>query len=351
MVVKVSTARANFMYMTNPDNLVVSFTNNSKGNIVDYVWNFGDRQIGTEENPKHTYLTGGYYYVCLTVMNTFGITNTFCEMIQVAPNENKDCLAKFIYTVDSASMSVRFTDRSFGKPDGWFWNFDDGGSATTQNPVYTYTQPGFYMVNLSTANSTTNCTSRAFKLVNVGMENQGLETDFSYDIDTNNLKAESYPVDFIGVSLGDGNKLKWTFGDGTIDTTSLQPTHEYTAPGAYEVCLTISNPVTQDSDTKCDIIYVGIAGTDDIYNLNPQLGNYPNPFRDITNIYYQLNAASDVDLSIFDNAGRKIETLVSEYKDAGRHIIEYNGSYLDSGVYHMRLITKNQVITSMMIVR
>lgn len=350
--------RADFMYMTDPSSLEVSFTNSSKGNIVDYVWNFGERQIlpenniSIEENPKHTYANGGYYYVCLTVMNAFGISNTVCDMIQVAPNQDKDCLAKFIYTVDSATMSVRFIDKSFGKPDGWFWNFDDGGSDITQNPVHTYSQPGFYMVKLSTANSTTNCSSRSFKLINVGMENQGLETDFSYDIDTTNLKADSYPVDFIGVALGDGNKLKWTFGDGSLpDTTSLQPTHEYTAPGTYEVCLTISNPVTGDSDTKCDSITVGITGMDNIYNLYPQLGNYPNPFRDITIIYYQLNTASDVDLSIFDNAGRKIETLVSEYKDAGRHLIEYNGSYLDSGIYHLRLVTKNQVLTSMMIVR
>jgi PKD repeat protein len=344
--------RANFMYMTNPDNLEVSFTNNSKGNITDYVWNFGDRQIGTNENPKHTYLKGGYYYVCLTVMNTFGITNTVCNMIQVSPNQEKDCLAKFIYTVDSATMGVRFTDKSFGKPDGWFWNFDDGGSATTQNPFHSYTQPGFYMVRLSTANSVTNCTSRTFKLVNVGMENQGLETDFSYDIDTNNLKADSYPVDFIGVSLGDGNKLKWTFGDGDVDTTSLQPTHEYTAPGTYTVCLTISNPVTKDSDTQCDTITVGpVSGMEDMYNRVTQLGNYPNPFRDITNIVYQLPVATDVDLSIFDNSGRKIETIVHEYKDAGKHVIEYNGAYLDSGVYHLRLVTSNRVLTSMMIVR
>ncbi|KPK85053.1 MAG: hypothetical protein AMS27_08435 [Bacteroides sp. SM23_62_1] len=349
--------RADFMYMTDPTSLQVSFTNSSKGNIVYYVWNFGERRLIPEENlskennPKHTYLKGGYYYVCLTVMNNFGITNTKCEMIQVAPGQDKDCLAKFIYTVDSTTLSVRFIDKSFGKPDGWFWNFDDGGSATTQNPVHNYTEPGFYMVNLSTANSTTNCTSRTFKLINVGMENQGLETDFSYDIDSSNLKADSYPVDFIGVSLGDGNKLKWTFGDGTQDTTSLQPTHEYTAPGTYTVCLTISNPVTEDSDTKCEEITVGLTGTDDIYNRHTQLGVYPNPFRDITNIIYHLTIPTDVDLSIFDNSGRKIETLVKEYKDAGQHVIEYNGAYLDSGVYHLRLVTKNQVITSMMIVR
>ena len=344
--------RANFMYMTDPNSLNVSFTNNSKGDIVDYIWNFGDRQTSQDKQPTHTYLEGGYYLVCLTVVNSYGITNTRCNIIQVAPGQSKDCLAKFIYTVDSTNLSVRFTDKSFGKPDGWFWDFDDGTSSTSKDTVvHKYNQKGFYMVTLSIANSIKNCTSRASKLINVGMGNQGLEADFSYKIDSINLKADSYPVDFIGVSLGDGNKLKWEFGDGAIDTTSLQPTHVYNAPGIYTVCLTISNPVTQDSARECETLYVGVSGTDDVSGLFIQLGNYPNPFRDITNIVYRLATAGDVDLSIFDNSGRKIETLVSEYKDAGKHIIEYNGSYLDSGVYHLRLMTRNHVITSMMIVR
>ena len=74
--------------------------------------------------------------------------------------------------------------------------------------------------------------------------------DFGYDVDTLELKAESYPVDYIGVSLGDAKKFKWTFGDGSVDSTNLHPTHVYTAPGAYNVCFEVSNPVTGESDEK-----------------------------------------------------------------------------------------------------
>ncbi len=344
--------RADFMYMTDPTTLEVSFTDKSKGNIMDWVWNYGDGVIETDQNPKHTYTEGGYYFVCLTVVNNWGITNTVCDYIQVAPAAGKDCRANFIFTADSTSKTVRFTDKSFGKPDEWFWNFDDGTISSEQNPVYSFSESGVYLVYLSIANHTTNCASENAKLINVGMGYMGLESDFTYDIDTVSTKADSYPVDFIGVSLGDGNKLKWDFGDGSFDTTSLQPTHTYNAPGKYVVCLTISNPVTKDSDTKCDTLYVGITGTGDPFTqLNPILNNYPNPFRDITNVVYQLTTPTDVDLSIFDNSGRKIETLVSKHQDAGKYIIEYNGSYLDSGIYHLRLVTRNQVITNMMIVR
>ena len=55
--------------------------------------------------------------------------------------------------------------------------------------------------------------------------NLGLQADFAYEAELVDLKAESYPVDFVGVSLGDAGKLKWSVGDekGGTDTTTLTP--------------------------------------------------------------------------------------------------------------------------------
>ncbi|HOW25896.1 MAG TPA: PKD domain-containing protein [Bacteroidales bacterium] len=54
--------------------LVVHFTDESEGNPVAWVWNFGDGTTSTEQNPSHEYVTEGNYTVSLNVSDG---TNTF----------------------------------------------------------------------------------------------------------------------------------------------------------------------------------------------------------------------------------------------------------------------------------
>lgn len=49
--------------------LSVQFSNQSTGNITSYLWNFGDGNTSTQENPNHTYQNSGSYTVSLTVSN------------------------------------------------------------------------------------------------------------------------------------------------------------------------------------------------------------------------------------------------------------------------------------------
>ncbi len=70
--------------------------------------------------------------------------------------------------------------------------------------------------------------------------------------------------------------------------------------------------------------------------------NFPNPFNPSTTIRYQVGAATEVELSIFDAAGQKIRTLVSTYQTAGRYDVEWNGTTdggraVASGTYIYRL--------------
>lgn len=60
------------------------FTNGSQGTGT-YLWDFGDDETSTEENPSHEYANGGTYNVSLTVTNEGG-TDTYSEEITVAPS-------------------------------------------------------------------------------------------------------------------------------------------------------------------------------------------------------------------------------------------------------------------------
>ena len=65
--------------------------------------------------------------------------------------------------------------------------------------------------------------------------------------------------------------------------------------------------------------------------------NYPNPFNPTTVVSFQLPAASDVKLMVYDLMGREVATLVEGRREAGTHRITFDGSRLATGAYFYRL--------------
>ncbi len=61
--------------------------------------------------------------------------------------------------------------------------------------------------------------------------------------------------------------------------------------------------------------------------------NMPNPFNPVTRISFQLLRGSDVNLRVFDMAGRQVAELLSEELGAGTHTVTFDGSQLASGLY------------------
>ncbi len=67
--------------------------------------------------------------------------------------------------------------------------------------------------------------------------------------------------------------------------------------------------------------------------------NYPNPFNPTTMIIYQLSMINNVELSIYNQLGEKLVTLISERQDAGVYEVEWDASGHASGVYYYTLRT------------
>ena len=64
---------------------------------------------------------------------------------------------------------------------------------------------------------------------------------------------------------------------------------------------------------------------------------YPNPFRDITTIRYQIPGEDNVKLSIYNVCGQEITTLVNKEQPAGIYTFSYASSDLPEGYYYCRL--------------
>jgi hypothetical protein len=70
--------------------------------------------------------------------------------------------------------------------------------------------------------------------------------------------------------------------------------------------------------------------------------NYPNPFNPETTIRFDVASRSHVALRVYDVSGALVRTLVDETKDAGSHVVQWNGrndqgNPASSGVYFYRL--------------
>ena len=68
--------------------LAVNFSNQSVGQITSYLWNFGDGNTSTQENPTHVYAAPGTYTVSFTVSNgSESDTKTRNSYICVSPSQ------------------------------------------------------------------------------------------------------------------------------------------------------------------------------------------------------------------------------------------------------------------------
>jgi len=76
-----------------------------------------------------------------------------------------------------------------------------------------------------------------------------------------------------------------------------------------------------------------------------RLTSFPNPFNPSTTLRYHLPEAADINLSVYDLAGRQVRVLETGFhRTAGWHELQWDGrdrtgSRLASGIYLVRLNT------------
>jgi len=61
--------------------------------------------------------------------------------------------------------------------------------------------------------------------------------------------------------------------------------------------------------------------------------NYTNPFNSSTILYFKTSENGRIRIVLYDNIGRTVLEVLDEFRPAGIHEIELDGSDLVSGVY------------------
>ena len=77
--------------------------------------------------------------------------------------------------------------------------------------------------------------------------------------------------------------------------------------------------------------------------------NYPNPFNPSTTISFSLPQSTNVNISVYNLIGEKVDEIVNGFLDAGIHRIIFNASNLNSGMYLYKLEAGDITLTKKMI--
>jgi len=150
--------------------LTVTFTNNTTGSV-NCSWNFGDGNTSTScGNPvTYTYPTpGGPYNVFLQVTDANGCvaSSTHPNMVTVY-SQPVSCFTFGPQPTTVLEGNINFTDCSTGGGTQYTWNFGDvnNSSSYQQNPTFTYTDTGTYVVWQTVCNAQGCCDSSAQTVV------------------------------------------------------------------------------------------------------------------------------------------------------------------------------------------
>jgi len=85
--------------------------------------------------------------------------------------------------------------------------------------------------------------------------------------------------------------------------------------------------------------------------------NYPNPFNPTTTIGYDIKAAGEVSIVIYDMTGREVRNLVSDYANPGSYSVVWNaksnqGLEVSAGMYVYKMIAGDFVqVNKMLLVK
>jgi hypothetical protein len=132
-----------------------------------------------------------------------------------------------------APLDVSFTDTSSGMPAEWLWDFGDGvGTSTEQNPDYTYTLPGDFVVTLVVSNTAGSDTVTGTVSV--------YETPQAAFTFAPSLIYTDTAVQFTDTSTGPVAEWFWDFDDGYTDSVS-NPMHTFLTAGTFTVTLTVTS--------------------------------------------------------------------------------------------------------------
>lgn len=270
--------------------LTITFDNSSTAND-SYLWDFGDGELdSTTFNPTITYTQAGTYTVnlyvtdsvCLLTDTARVIINVLDSIIIDLPDTIKLC----------NSLPTTISVNSYGTGSTFIWsispNMTNPLNLPSDSSIVVSPPDGKYYVQVGNG-----LCSKKDSVVVVFDSPPNAQFTLS-----NTQGCAPLSVTFNNTSVQTAYFL-WNFGNGSVDSTNLNPTVVYSTPGTYQISLYINDIICPTNDTEFATIIVSpgvnVSLQDTIalcvsvpITFSPVVGNGANEF-----IWSSNNAFSD----------------------------------------------------------
>lgn len=220
-----------------------NFSNNSFGDLGQFVWNFGDGSPSTNQNnPAHTYTRSGIFTVTISGVNPIGCRDTATVQIYI----DTLYVPTFLTNRDSICMGDKITFYPDEGPfiNGVIWDF--AGNWENKGDIdsieHTFDQAGEYTVKMNV--DYRNCPDASFsKTVHVypyPLVNLGPDSVMC-------LSGPSLTLQNLATNPSGNYRFNWSTGEKTESIVVRQPgTYDLTVATQFDCATTESMIVTKD---------------------------------------------------------------------------------------------------------
>jgi PKD repeat protein len=312
----------------------------SDSSIVDplstntYSWKFGDGTISSSKNPIKKFNSSGVFQVELKVSSNEKISSSITKSVSVFPKQSSvikvsnssQCLNEnlFEFNDDSRVSTGTITSRT--------WDFGDGTTSTSINPIKKYNIIGNYNVKLKTFTNN-GCIDSTIKQVSV------IKSPLAGSIAGPNTNIQPNTQYLYNINQQLNHTYEWQIENGAIisgqGTNAINIQWLNNGAGVLRCIITSTNNCT---DTAKLQLNVGPTGINDIKISNIKI--YPNPTNNIINIE-GLNKNENNTIQIFDVQGKLVITKNITEKGT------VDLSELNKGVYVIKIGELAQRIVKM----
>ncbi|GIV36640.1 MAG: hypothetical protein KatS3mg032_1019 [Cyclobacteriaceae bacterium] len=210
----------------------VQFVNQTTGQVDSYLWQFGDGQSVTDENPMHTYALNGIYQVTLSATNAAGCMNSRMHEITIYTKPQTD-FSVALPPFSCSGTPTQFNDLTPNPFDSnleaWLWDFGGGNTSTLRNAQHTFALAGVYPVSL-TVTTNFGCSATVQKDVQIYPSPVPAFT-FS-------PPCRSVPVQFTDATTGALQSWLWQIEGSTY--TTQNPVHTFATSGTKNVTFSVT---------------------------------------------------------------------------------------------------------------
>jgi gliding motility-associated-like protein len=234
--------------------LQINFQNNTilgDTTINIWHWDFGDGLVSSVQNPTHIFGHQANYSISLYVKDKNNCDNYITYDNYISAFKPVSSFKSSDSVSCNGILNTNFINQSVGVGElDYLWSFGDGTNSTQKDPGKSYTLPGIFNVSLITYDEH-NCSDTITKPGFISIES--VIAQFTTNKDT---ICANETIIFTNTS-NNTSKCHWDFGDGSFSET-VNPTHKYTAPGDYEIILTVT------VEKGCSSIYKHKINVDNI---------------------------------------------------------------------------------------